>query len=72
MYALPPTWVVPLPTFRLIMPPLPDVAAPVPTVIRPELPELVVPELNASAPLTPEWPALRLFTVTEPLLVETP
>ena len=32
----------------------------------------VLARLNAGAPLTPEWPALRLFTVTEPLLVETP
>ena len=53
-------------------PPLPFVADPVVSLIAPDEPPLVVPEVNESSPLTPDAPALAVFTRIEPLDLVVP
>jgi hypothetical protein len=64
--------VSPVPTSRVIAPPLPPSAAPVFTSTSPDEPTLVVPELKLSAPLTPLVPAFAVFIVIEPDVVAVP
>ena len=70
--SLPPDPVVPLPTVRVIAPPLPPVAAPEPIETLPLSPLVVVPELNTRAPLIPVEPALEVRIESRPLLVADP
>jgi len=68
----PPDPELPVPMESINDPPLPPVANPLPIDNQPLFPEDDVPELKMSLPLTPEVPALRVYTTTEPLDVDDP
>jgi len=68
----PPDPEFPVPMERVNDPPLPPFANPLPIVNNPLFPEDDVPELKISLPLTPEVPAFRVYTTTEPLDVDDP
>jgi hypothetical protein len=65
----PPAPLSPDPTVTYTAPPRPDVADPVPMYNTPLLPLLAMPVLNTNWPLTPDEPALDVYRVNGPELV---